>query len=174
MERFPVERKMQPKDIPDLRELYQYTGSPCLLRKVGRRGWDRWDGFWKILIHLQTQCLNLAKSRFNFFSCAVTIHGIQGKRGLDQALFSARISSLCSHPQGAQMAPNLPISSINPFCTGANSTEHKEATKCFQYHRPLGYIAKAMDAAGRRQTDQGAPLWGINQQHAWEMEAERP
>lgn len=34
---FPVGEEMQPKDIPDLKELYQHTESTCLVAKGGGR-----------------------------------------------------------------------------------------------------------------------------------------
>lgn len=42
---FPAKGEMQPKDIPDLRKIYQHTEPTCLLTTGGRRDWDRLSGF---------------------------------------------------------------------------------------------------------------------------------
>lgn len=43
-ELFAAEGEMQPKDIPDLKKLYQHTESTRLFTMAGR-GWNRLDGF---------------------------------------------------------------------------------------------------------------------------------
>lgn len=45
----PVEREMQPKDAPDLKELYRNPESTHLLAKGGRKDQDKLTGFWKVI-----------------------------------------------------------------------------------------------------------------------------